>query len=94
MNVAPDNGVLLCDQSDHLRVTAIDKSGNIAKAFSRLKKLLELVQKNLEFSRDDRFGFLTFDPANVGTGLRAQVSILSTPIMAQHYMAFQCNRYH
>ena len=75
MNVAPDNGVVLCVQSDHLRVTAIDKSGNIAKAFSRLKKLLELVQKNLEFSRDDRFGFLTFDPANVGTGLRAQVSI-------------------
>jgi len=54
-------------------VTAIDKTGNIAKAFSRMKKLLTLFQKHLTFAQDHRFGFLTFNPADVGTGLRAQV---------------------
>ena len=44
-------------------MTAIDRKGNISKAFSRMKKLLSLLQKHLQFERDSRFGFLTFDPA-------------------------------
>ena len=54
-------------------MTAIDKSGNVSKAFSRMKKLLNLLQKHMTFAQDNRFGFLTFNPADVGTGLRAQV---------------------
>ena len=55
--------LLFLFKSNHLRVTALDRKGNISKAFSRMKKLLAILEKNLKFERDSRFGYLTFDPA-------------------------------
>lgn len=59
-------------QSDHLCVTALNKAGNISQAFTNTKKLLTVLSKQLKFERDPRFGYVTFDPGLVGTGLRAR----------------------
>jgi len=53
-------------------VTATNKLGNISQAFLNVQKLLKVLMKQLKFEKDPNLGYLTFDPALVGTGLRAR----------------------
>ncbi|KAL1486835.1 hypothetical protein MTO96_031188 [Rhipicephalus appendiculatus] len=53
----------------------MQKGGNIKDVFSRLVKAVKAIEKKLPFSRDDRFGYLTFCPTNLGTTIRASVHI-------------------
>ncbi|XP_075742626.1 arginine kinase-like isoform X2 [Rhipicephalus microplus] len=63
------------NEEDHLRIISMQKGGNIKDVFSRLVKAVKTIEKKLPFSRDDRFGYLTFCPTNLGTTIRASVHI-------------------
>ncbi|KAL1443700.1 hypothetical protein MTO96_007283 [Rhipicephalus appendiculatus] len=63
------------NEEDHLRIISMQKGGNIRDVFSRLVKAVKAIEKKLPFSRDDRFGYLTFCPTNLGTTIRASVHI-------------------
>ncbi|KAH9372402.1 hypothetical protein HPB48_014583 [Haemaphysalis longicornis] len=64
------------NEEDHLRIISMQKGGNIREA-----SLLpageggEGDREEAPFSRDDRFGYLTFCPTNLGTTIRASVHI-------------------
>ncbi|XP_065281239.1 arginine kinase-like isoform X1 [Dermacentor albipictus] len=64
-----------CNEEDHLRIISMQKGGNIRDVFTRLVKAVRAIEKKLPFSRDDRFGYLTFCPTNLGTTIRASVHI-------------------
>ncbi|KAK8762475.1 hypothetical protein V5799_026258, partial [Amblyomma americanum] len=63
------------NEEDHLRIISMQKGGNIKEVFTRLVKGVKAIEKKLPFSRDNRFGFLTFCPTNLGTTIRASVHI-------------------
>lgn len=53
----------------------MEEGGDLGKVYGRLKKGVEEIEKVMPFSRDGRFGYLTFCPTNLGTTIRASVHI-------------------
>ena len=72
---ALDDGSLtvMINEEDHVREQALEKGFALKKAYMRLAPLDSWLNKNLRFCRDDRWGYLTACPTNLGTGLRASV---------------------
>lgn len=72
-----DNKTFLvwCNEEDHLRIISMQMGGDLGQVFRRLSTAVDEIEKKLPFSHDDRLGFLTFCPTNLGTTVRASVHI-------------------
>ncbi|XP_059152400.1 arginine kinase-like [Physella acuta] len=63
------------NEEDHLRIISMQKGGDIGAVYKRLVVAVKKLEEKLKFARDDRLGYLTFCPTNLGTTLRASVHI-------------------
>lgn len=63
------------NEEDHLRIISMQKGGDLKAVYQRLVNAVNIIESKLPFSRDDRLGFLTFCPTNLGTTIRASVHI-------------------
>jgi creatine kinase/arginine kinase len=63
------------NEEDQLRVISMQKGGDIKEVFSRLIDALKELENSLEFLYDDRLGFISSCPTNLGTAMRASVHI-------------------
>nr|1RL9_A Chain A, Arginine kinase [Limulus polyphemus] len=63
------------NEEDHLRIISMQKGGDLKTVYKRLVTAVDNIESKLPFSHDDRFGFLTFCPTNLGTTMRASVHI-------------------
>lgn len=64
-----------CNEEDHLRIISMQKGGDLKQIYKRLIDAVNIIESRLPFSHDDRLGFLTFCPTNLGTTIRASVHI-------------------
>lgn len=64
-----------CGEEDHLRIISMEPGGDLSHIYGRMIKGVEKLGEKLQFERDDRLGFLTFCPTNLGTTIRASVHI-------------------
>ncbi|KAL1446103.1 hypothetical protein MTO96_044684 [Rhipicephalus appendiculatus] len=55
------------NEEDHLRIISMQKGGDLKEVYGRLVTAVKEIEKKLPFARDDRFGYLTFCPTNLGT---------------------------
>lgn len=62
-------------EEDHLRLISQSKSSDLADVFNHLGLALAALEKSLTFIRDERYGYLTTCPTNLGTSMRAGVHI-------------------
>lgn len=67
--------IVWVNEEDHVRIISIDTGFDVKKVYATLVKGIKLLEKTLEFVRHDKFGYLTFCPTNIGTGLRASVHV-------------------
>lgn len=63
------------NEEDHLRIISMESGGNLGNVYRRMIEGVTAIQQQVNFSRNDRFGFLTFCPTNLGTTIRASVHI-------------------
>lgn len=72
-----DNKTFLvwCNEEDHLRIISMQKGGDLGEVYRRLVTAVNDIEKRIPFSHNDRLGFLTFCPTNLGTTIRASVHI-------------------
>lgn len=72
-----DNKTFLvwCNEEDHLRIISMQMGGDLGQVYRRLTTAVNDIEKRIPFSHDDRLGFLTFCPTNLGTTIRASVHI-------------------
>ena len=63
------------NEEDHLRIISMQMGGDLGQVYKRLVSGVSVIEKNAPFSRDNRLGFLTFCPTNLGTTIRASVHI-------------------
>jgi len=63
------------NEEDHMRIISMQMGGNLGEVFRRLTHAVNEIEKKVPFSHDDRLGFLTFCPTNLGTTIRASVHI-------------------
>jgi len=64
-----------CNEEDHLRIISMQMGGDLGQVYRRLVTAVNDIEKRIPFSHDDRLGFLTFCPTNLGTTVRASVHI-------------------
>jgi len=63
------------NEEDHLRIISLEKNSDISSVFNRLCHGVLSLNQSLGFERDDRYGYLTSCPTNIGTSMRASVHI-------------------
>jgi len=63
------------NEEDHLRIISMQDGGNVGQVLDRLIRGVKSIEAKAPFSRDERLGWLTFCPTNLGTTVRASVHI-------------------
>ncbi|MGN1080695.1 MAG: ATP--guanido phosphotransferase, partial [Acutalibacteraceae bacterium] len=72
--------IMLCEE-DHLRIQVMKSGVCVEECLDLAKKIDELINENLTYAFDDKLGYLTACPTNLGTGMRASV-MLHLPALA------------
>jgi len=71
-------------EEDHTRLISMQAGGDLGEVYRRWVSAVNAVEKLVPFSHDDRLGFLSFCPTNLGTTVRASVHI-KVPKLAADY---------
>ena len=66
---------IMLNEEDHIRLQVIQKGLSLETAYDTADKLDTLLDERLEFAFDERLGYLTQCPTNLGTGMRASVML-------------------
>jgi len=64
---------IMINEEDHLRLQSLLSGLRIGEALDRVGEVDDALDGGLDFAFDERLGFLTACPTNVGTGMRASV---------------------
>lgn len=72
---------IMINEEDHLRIQCFLPGLQIKEAYKFVQQIDDALEKNLDFAFDERQGYLTSCPTNVGTGMRASV-MLHLPAIA------------
>lgn len=66
---------ILINEEDHLRIQTIFNGLNLKEAWDLADKIDDLIEENISYAFDEKLGYLTACPTNVGTGIRASVMV-------------------
>ncbi len=66
---------IMVNEEDHLRQQYITKEFNLVKAYERITGIDDRLSALYDFAFDEKLGFLTACPSNLGTGMRASVML-------------------
>lgn len=76
--------VMLCEE-DHIRLTVQTAGQDLESAYKKADIIDNILIKNLKIAFSDRWGFLTSNPMNLGTGLKASL-VLHLPAITERGM--------
>jgi protein-arginine kinase len=82
--------VVWINEEDHIRIISIQKGSNLKQVYSRLVKGTKKLEKTLKFVYHEKFGYSTFCPTNIGTGLRASVHVKLPKLAASGKLNQMC----
>lgn len=66
---------IMINEEDHIRLQCITAGLNLDEAFDYAEKLDNLLEDKLSYAFDEKLGYLTACPTNLGTGMRASVML-------------------
>ncbi len=66
--------IMLCEE-DHIRIQVILPGLSQKEAFLRAEKIDKAIEEKLSYAFNDKLGYLTQCPTNLGTGMRASVML-------------------
>lgn len=67
------NTSLMVNEDDHIRIQCITAGLDLAKPLKRAFAIDDMLESQLDIAFDEKMGYLTSSPTNLGTGLRAAV---------------------
>lgn len=62
---------IMVNEEDHIRIQTISEGMNLQEAYELADKIDVLLSEKLNYAYNDRLGYLTQCPTNLGTGMRA-----------------------
>ncbi len=77
-----ENVSILIGEEDHVRLQVLGRGLCPRECLQEAQRLAQLLESQIPMDYDEKLGYLTACPTNVGTGLRASV-MLHLPILAQ-----------
>lgn len=66
---------IMINEEDHIRLQCISAGFNLNDILDYSNKIDDLLEEKIDYAFDERLGYLTACPTNLGTGLRASVMI-------------------
>lgn len=66
--------IMLCEE-DHIRLQVISSGLDFEKTYEAVSRLDSVIDSNAEYAFDEKIGYLTQSPSNLGTGMRASVML-------------------
>jgi protein arginine kinase len=66
---------VMINEEDHLRMQSIRSGLQLKQAYKLVDKIDSALENRLDFAYDQRLGYLTACPTNVGTGMRASAML-------------------
>ncbi len=76
--------IMLCEE-DHIRISVMSAGQDLESAYAKADKIDNVLIKDLNVAFSERLGFLTSNPMNLGTGLKASF-ILHLPAIKERGM--------
>lgn len=74
--VGGDDGIsVMVNEEDHLRLQCMTGGLNLAGALEAAQAVDDVIEEHLDIAFDEKMGYLTSCPTNLGTGLRASVMV-------------------
>ncbi|SOC43120.1 protein arginine kinase [Salinicoccus kekensis] len=74
--ISSDESVsIMVNEEDHIRIQVMGADESLDELYERASKLDDKLEAEINYAFDDKYGFLTACPTNVGTGLRASVML-------------------
>ena len=71
---------IMINEKDHINLQYICEGLNLEDAFKKATSIDDKIEKNFDYAFDEKLGYLTTSPENVGTGMKASV-ILHLPAL-------------
>lgn len=66
---------IMANEEDHLRIQCLFPGLQLQEAWDLAGKIDDVFESQFEYAFDEKFGYLTSCPTNVGTGIRASVML-------------------
>lgn len=70
-----EKATIMVNEEDHIRIQVLLPGLNLEEGWEINNKIDDLLEANTRYAFDEKFGYLTCCPTNVGTGLRASVMV-------------------
>lgn len=70
-----ENVSIMVNEEDHLRMQSIFHGIQLERAFKVCDEIDSLIAEKADYAFDDKYGYLTSCPTNIGTGMRASVML-------------------
>lgn len=80
--------VCMVNEEDHLRMQAFCSGLNIDECYNKLKEFNDELERKINFSKNEKYGYLTACPTNVGSGMRVSL-MLHLPALKESGMLSQ-----
>lgn len=75
---------IMVNEEDHLRIQCLYSGFQVKRAWERATLVDDVLEAYVDYAFDDRRGYLTSCPTNVGTGLRASVMVHLPALVMTH----------
>ncbi|MBB6734902.1 protein arginine kinase [Cohnella zeiphila] len=80
--LGPDENIsIMINEEDHLRIQCLYPGFQIREAWEFASKIDDIFEEGVDYAFDEKYGYLTSCPTNVGTGIRASV-MMHLPALA------------
>jgi protein arginine kinase len=66
---------VMINEEDHLRIQVMRSGLDLPSVWEQINRLDDLIEEKIALAFDERLGFLTACPTNVGTGMRVSVML-------------------
>lgn len=66
---------IMLNEEDHIRLQVIYPGLQLNEAYEYASKIDDVIEESVDYAYDQKLGYLTVCPTNIGTGIRASVMI-------------------
>lgn len=73
---------IMINEEDHVRIQAIVGGLNLEEAYDIANRIDDIAYEKLRFAYDEKYGYITSCPTNVGTGMRASCMVFLPALSA------------
>ncbi|MDK2918129.1 MAG: protein arginine kinase [Candidatus Petromonas sp.] len=77
---------IMINEEDHLRIQCLFPGFQLDETWDLADKIDDILEENIQYAFDEKIGYLTSCPTNVGTGIRASVMIHLPALTITGYM--------